>query len=95
LLVGAEYLARLQLEVFMLALFVAQTRSSRCLKYLLADPIYRFARLCVMRFGRKLHQYQVPAWADFYIHYDRLKGLVKDGKVTGGIPLSSPDHSLR
>ncbi|OXV07336.1 hypothetical protein Egran_04899, partial [Elaphomyces granulatus] len=34
-----------------------------------------------MRFGRKLHQYQVPAWADFYIHYDRLKGLIKDGRM--------------
>ena len=47
-----------------------------------------------MRFGRKLHQYQVPAWANFYIHYDRLKGLVKDGQAAGGIPLSGSDHSM-
>jgi hypothetical protein len=38
-----------------------------------------------MRFGRNLHQYQVPAWADAYISYKRLKVFVKAGQVSGKI----------
>ncbi|KAF5646624.1 ankyrin repeat-containing protein [Fusarium tjaetaba] len=30
-----------------------------------------------MRFGRNLHRWQVPSWADSYVNYSYLKGLVK------------------
>ncbi|KAK3994195.1 ankyrin repeat-containing domain protein [Cladorrhinum sp. PSN332] len=31
-----------------------------------------------MRFGRDLHKHMVPAWADSYLNYRRLKGAVKE-----------------
>ena len=36
-----------------------------------------------MRFGRELPRHQVPKWANYYIHYDEWKFLLKTGKFEG------------
>lgn len=41
-----------------------------------------------MRFGRDLHRQQVPAWADSYIDYARLKVKIRTNPpIDGQSPL--------
>lgn len=40
-----------------------------------------------MKFGRDLHRYRVPAWADSYVNYDRLKLLVRTGSEKGSFAM--------
>lgn len=49
-----------------------------------------------MKFGPDLHQHRVPAWADSYINYDRIKLLVRTGGEKGsfGCPMLSSHPAL-
>ncbi|TGJ79060.1 hypothetical protein E0Z10_g9704 [Xylaria hypoxylon] len=42
-----------------------------------------------MRFGQNFHSYTVPEWDDLYIHYDRLKQLIKAPPVSNDAPTSA------
>ncbi|KAI1144823.1 Glycerophosphoryl diester phosphodiesterase family-domain-containing protein [Nemania diffusa] len=44
-----------------------------------------------MRFGQNFHSYTVPEWNGLYIHYDRLKQLIKAPLVSGEA-LTSATH---
>ncbi|KAJ2991268.1 hypothetical protein NUW58_g2573 [Xylaria curta] len=42
-----------------------------------------------MRFGQNLHNYIILEWDSFYIHYDRLKQLIKTSVVSGNEAVSA------